>query len=343
LAIPSGNWNFETYFNASSGGGNPSFYMELYKYDGATFTLISSGATNPEAITGGTVVDLYVSALAVPSTVLLATDRLAVRIFVTTSGRNITLHTEDNNLCQIITTFTTGLNALNGLTAQVQNFATGTSGTDFGISSASTTHTFNLPTASGTNRGALSSADWTTFNGKFNTPTGTTSQYVRGDGSLNTFPTIPVIYKSTTDGTAITGIASEQISASQLIPANTFAVGDIIRVTWRVRKTGVASTPTTKLYANSSIAIAGAQQLGLMQGNSNTLTIQNQRHLSIKSATNTEVYPAINTNSDFSFTTVAATAANIDWTINQYLIFMTQISTASADVIRTSFYLIEKI
>ena len=166
LAIPSGNWNFETYFNASSGGGSPSFYIELYKYDGASFTLISTGATNPEAITGGTVVDLYVSALAVPSTVLAATDRLAIRIFVTTSGRTITLHTEDNNLCQIITTFTTGLNALNGLTAQVQNFATGTSGTDFGINSATDTHTFNLPTASASNRGALSTADWTAFNGK---------------------------------------------------------------------------------------------------------------------------------------------------------------------------------
>ena len=191
LAIPSGNWNFETYFNASSGGGNPSFYIELYKYDGATFTLISSGSTNPEAITGGTVVDLYVSALAVPSTVLLATDRLAIRIFVTTSGRTITLHTEDNNLCQVITTFTTGLNALNGLTAQVQNFATGTAGTDFGISSATSTHTFNLPTASSSNRGALSSGDWTTFNGKFNTPSGTTAEYVRGDGSLATLPSSP--------------------------------------------------------------------------------------------------------------------------------------------------------
>jgi hypothetical protein len=58
------------------------------------------------------------------------------------------------------------LNALNGLTAQVQYFATGTSGTDFAISSATDTHTFNLPTASNTNRGALSSSDWTTFNNK---------------------------------------------------------------------------------------------------------------------------------------------------------------------------------
>jgi hypothetical protein len=401
LAIPSGNWNFETYFNASSGGGNPSFYIELYKYDGATFTLISTGATNPEAITGGTVVDLYVSALAVPSTVLAATDRLAIRIFVTTSGRTITLHTEDNNLCQIITTFTTGLNALNGLTAQVQNFATGTSGTDFGITSATDTHTFNLPTASASNRGALSSTDWTTFNSKFNTPSGTTSQYLRGDGSLNTFPTIPaqfnpsagtgisisgsypnqtftntapdqtvsltagtgiavsgtypsftiantssgpVIYKSTTDGTGITGVAGEQITASQLIPANTFAVGDIIRVTWRVTKTGTASSLTCKLYANSSVSLSGATQLGIITpGFTNSNSNAFQRHLAIKASNNTQVTaPAGNTFTDFN-TLTSFTAANIDWTVNQYLIFMVQLSSASADVARTSFYLIEKI
>jgi hypothetical protein len=97
---------------------------------------------------------------------LLVTDRLAIRIYVITSGRTITLHTEDGNLCEVLTTFSTGLNALNGLTAQVQYFATGTSGTDFAITSATDTHTFNLPTASATNRGALSSADWSTFSGK---------------------------------------------------------------------------------------------------------------------------------------------------------------------------------
>ncbi len=166
LEIPAGNWNFETYFSASSSGGTPSFYVELYKWDGATLTLIASNSTNPEGITGGTAIDLYLTALAVPQTTLALTDRLAVRIYVTHSGRTITLHTEDNHLSQIITTFSTGLTALNGLTAQVQNLAVGTSGTDFAISSVTSTHTFNLPTASGTNRGALSSADWTTFNDK---------------------------------------------------------------------------------------------------------------------------------------------------------------------------------
>jgi len=49
--------------------------------------------------------------------------------------------------------------------------ANGTTGTDINISGSpitgSGTITLNIPTASALNRGALSSADWTTFNGKF--------------------------------------------------------------------------------------------------------------------------------------------------------------------------------
>ena len=60
------------------------------------------------------------------------------------------------------------INSLNGLTGTTQTFATGTTGTDFGISSSGTVHTFNLPTASASNRGALLAADWSTFSNKQN-------------------------------------------------------------------------------------------------------------------------------------------------------------------------------
>jgi hypothetical protein len=167
LNIPGGNWNVEFYFQSSSPGSTPSFYAELYKVDVSNnFTLIASDSVNPEGITNGTTVDQYFSSIPVPQTTLLVTDRLAIRIFVNTAGRTITLHTENGNLCEVLTTFTTGLTALNGLTQQVQYFDEGTTGTDFNISSTTDTHIFNLPTASAANRGALSSTDWTTFNGK---------------------------------------------------------------------------------------------------------------------------------------------------------------------------------
>lgn len=50
--------------------------------------------------------------------------------------------------------FVTGL-TLNGLSGSIQTFATGNSGPDFGIASAGTTHTFNLPDASTTARGVV--------------------------------------------------------------------------------------------------------------------------------------------------------------------------------------------
>ena len=203
LNIPGGNWNLEFYFQSSASGGSPQFYGEVYKVDASNnFTLVASGSTNPEGITNGTTVDQYFTSIPVPQTSLLVTDRLAIRIYVITSGRTITLHTEDGNLCEVLTTFSTGLNALNGLTAQVQYFATGTSGTDFAISSATDTHTFNLPTASATNRGALSSADWSTFNSKPN------GNIYTADGTLSADRTV------TSGGFGLTILGGKEIIAT---------------------------------------------------------------------------------------------------------------------------------
>jgi len=352
LAIPSGNWNFEMYFSANSNGGTPRFYIELYKLSGGILTLIASNSATPEFITNGTQIDLYTTAVAVPSTILLAADRLAIRVYVIHSSKTITLHTEDNHLCQVITTFSTGINALNGLTAQVQNFAVGTSGTDFGISSATSTHTFNLPTASASNRGALSSADWSTFNGKqaalgFTPVTNARTITINGttqDLSADRSWTISAAasYKSTTDGIA-TSTNNITLSHSQLIPANTFSVGNIIRIHNRMRATGVGAAKTQRIYVNTTNDLVGTPALvGTFTAGAN-VTIQGmKRDLVIKSATNTEVFASAVAIATDDSSANSFTNSNIDWTINQYIIFTNQRGSA-ADTLVSSSYLIEKL
>jgi hypothetical protein len=168
LILPSGVWTIDVYLNETGGGSNNAEILaKLYTYNGSTFTLI--GTSPVEQITNGNVVDLYTFGISVPNTVTAATDRIHIEFDIqNTNGKTVTLYTENGKIGEVHTTYAIGLSSLNGLTESTQNFATGTSGTDFGISSAGSTHTFNLPTADATNRGALSSADWSTFYGKQN-------------------------------------------------------------------------------------------------------------------------------------------------------------------------------
>ena len=173
LEIPAGAWNINLFFSSSNATGAPSFYAVLYKYDGTTFTQIASGSASPETISNGTAIDYYTTSLAVPATSLSVTDRLAIRIFVNTDGnRTITMYTEDGHLCQIVTTFSSGITSLNGLNAQTQFFTTGSSGTAPAFVSVSATHTLNIPLAStaAVTAGLISKTDYDSFAAKVSNP-----------------------------------------------------------------------------------------------------------------------------------------------------------------------------
>lgn len=76
-----------------------------------------------------------------------------------TEGSGITITRTGTDLT--FATTGTGITSLNSQTGGSQTFATGTSGSDFNISSGSNIHTFNLPDASASNRGAVTTTDQT--------------------------------------------------------------------------------------------------------------------------------------------------------------------------------------
>jgi hypothetical protein len=139
------------------------------------------------------------------------------------------------------------------LTEQVQYFSTGTAGTDFNIASAVNTHTFNLPTASATNRGALSSADWITFNSKANA-SGTTN-YVSKFTGTTTLGNSQIFDNGTNVGIGTTS-PIHPLSVVGRIGGNIFGDSHI----------EFLSNGNTSLKANNNVLIGYSQTTVVTQG-----------------------------------------------------------------------------
>lgn len=102
-----------------------------------------------------------------------------------------------------------------------------------------------IPYATGANPGILSAANWTTFNNKFNTPSGTIFQYVRGDGSLAAFPTIP---GGTVTSVGLSMPAAFTVSFSPITSSGTIVVTGSGTTAQYIRGDGTLATfPTTQV------------------------------------------------------------------------------------------------
>jgi len=198
LSVPAGIWLFECYLSETGAGASfPTIQCVIEKWDGTTITILGTGIA--EEITSGSTKDLYTLGVTIPTGItFLATDRIVVKVDIANpQGKTITLYTEDSSVSSVTTTFSNGISSLNGLMPATQLLTTGTSGTDFNISSSVDTHTFNIPISSAANTGKLSNTDWSNFDGKQEPITLTTT----GTSGAATFvgTTLNVPNYSTTD------------------------------------------------------------------------------------------------------------------------------------------------
>ena len=145
-------------------------------------------------------------------------------------------------------------------------------------------------------------------------------------------------YISTTNTAPVTGTTAFTLISSQLIPANTFAVGSIVTIRQRFRKTGTGAVFLGGIYNNTIASLTGSLQLGVYSSTSaGLLYLQMKRELFIKSATSTEtVFTNTSLPSD-DITTTALSSTNINWGIDQYILFVVQPSSAADSIVQSGF------
>jgi hypothetical protein len=155
----------------------------------------------------------------------------------------------------------TGITSINGITSGTQTLTIGTSGTAPAFSSASSTHTLNIPMASATNvtAGLLSKSDYDAFNTKQD---GLTA----GSGISISGGTISATGLTTSNLSSSAGITNAQlagsIAASKLVGTDIATVGTITSGTWNGSvigsNVGGAGTVSGLMKANGSGVVSAA-------------------------------------------------------------------------------------
>jgi hypothetical protein len=193
-----------------------------------------------------------------------------------------------------------------GTVTSVAALTLGTTGLDISSSVATSTTTpvitLNVPTASATNRGALSSTDWTTFNNK---------QAALGF--------TPYRYVNTTSSSSTSSLSETQL-LQVTIPANTFSATDFLKFTGTFVKTGVTAVSNIKFKISTSSTMPSGTtgQIATVQIGNTSLFGQINRNLSIKSGNITGFNFTISNFTDNVGSTSAINSQSFDPTVTNY-------------------------
>ena len=234
----------------------------------------------------------------------------------------------------------TGMTALNGLSADVQTISTGTTGTDFNVVSSGTDHQFNLPTASATTRGALSSANWSAFNGKQDAlVSGTNIKTVNGNslvgsGNVNIGPKLigwSGVLGTTTTGTTLT------VCHSLKIPANTLSLNNILQVQFRMFRQGSnLGQLYGRIYFNTTNSLTGATLFNTtftMNGGGSQYLGLVERNFGY----NGTVLSSYSNTAFSDYTTGVALNVSFNYTVDNYILFTMQCQNAG-DIANINLY-----
>jgi hypothetical protein len=210
---------------------------------------IANGGTN--AITASAAFNGLSPLTTAGDTLYGGTSGAGTRLAIGTAGQVLTVNT--GATAPQWSTPTTGT------VTSVAALTLGTTGTDLSSTVATGTTTpvitLNVPTASASNRGALSSADWTTFNGK-GTGTVTSASVVSANGfagTVATATTTPAI----TISTSITGVLKGNATAISAATAGTDFVAPATATAFTAQQ--YFSTATLTDGATISWAVGAAQ------------------------------------------------------------------------------------
>ena len=239
-------------------------------------------------------------------------------------GSGITLTTTGTSADGIITIASTGGGS--GTVTSVAALTLGTTGTDLSssVDNGTTTPviTLNVPTASATNRGALSSANWSTFNGKQDALVSGTSIKTVNSTSLLGSGDVAV------QATLVSGTNIKTVNSTSLLGSGDITVQETI--------TGAATTITTSdltvsraLVSNASGKVAVATTTSTEIGYVNGVTSAIQTQIDTKSAklitTNrqTASYTLVIGDADKLVEMNVATANNLTIPLNSSVAFAT--------------------
>jgi hypothetical protein len=180
VVIPQGLWQLFLHFNATTAGQNWIIRPYVYKRDlGGIETLIFT--PDPEIVTNmNTTTQMYLCDGVIPTTTLLTTDRIVVKIDVqNTTGvsQTVNFRTEGS---QHYSCAATTLNQ-----AVPTGAVSSVTGTAPIASSGGATPAISISQSGAASDGYLSSTDWNTFNNKVDDNIYTADGTVSGDRAIN--------------------------------------------------------------------------------------------------------------------------------------------------------------